>query len=111
MKSKLPDFDTLVELAKNDPIRLESIKQAHINEIISAAPTLSQPRLRGLQFQIDAKRQSSKNALKACITISAMMRESFDQLRIVLNEGEYKPTPNGQKSATILPFKRELAAK
>ncbi len=114
MQGHLPDFDTLKELAENDPEALEALRQQHIERAIAQCPADLRRRLQGLQFQIDAKRQLSANPMQSCIEISRMMHESFENLRKTLNQhlnGELEmPTPS-ESSAQILSFQSPAAAR
>jgi len=86
MQSTLPEFDTLVALARKDPARLEALRVQLCEELIASAPEATQRRLRGLQFQIDAQRRLTKTPLQACQKISEMMHDSFAELRATLND-------------------------
>jgi len=86
MSVSLPDFNTLKQMAQQDPAGLEQLRLEKINELIEGAPEAYRSRLRGLQFQIDAQRRLSKNPVQACMNISRMMHDSFYQLREKLNE-------------------------
>jgi hypothetical protein len=81
----LPEFDILVQMAKEQPDELEKLRTRLSNDVIDSAPDRIKQRLRGLQFQIDVKRKTSSNPLSACIHISTMMQESFGRMRSVLN--------------------------
>ncbi|WP_371194104.1 DUF3135 domain-containing protein [Glaciecola sp. SC05] len=86
MSSEL-DFDYLSKLYQTDPEKFEELRAKEIEALIESASSKSQTRLRGLQFQIDAQREIHKNSsLGACIAISKMMHESFEELRFHLNE-------------------------
>ena len=88
------EFDYLCKLYKSDPEKFEALRKQEIESFISSAPESSQKRLRGLQFQVDAKREIYKNApFKACIEISKMMHESFAELRYQLNLCAGKESP------------------
>ncbi|GAB1256537.1 DUF3135 domain-containing protein [Aurantivibrio plasticivorans] len=107
----LPDFDTLKNLAAEDPDALEALRQQHVDALISSAPAEHQRRLRGLQFQIDAQRQIHSQPMSACIKISQMMYESFTEMRYLLNEmtdqGVQRPrvdTPATAEPAKVLDF-------
>ncbi len=106
MNPKMPDFDTLVKIAQHDPDQLETIRHRLAASTISSAPKPLQQRLRGLQFQIDSTRHTSKTPLAACIRISAMMHESFSELRSALNNPSEKNHINDGNNvpADILPF-------
>ena len=119
MLPKLPDFNSLKRIAQLDPEALERIRQQHVEAIIASSPKHLRQRLRGLQFQIDMQRRLNPNPLSACIKISQMMHESFDQLRFLLNHTTgnkqshhlYEDVSDKQPtSATILEFQRPEAA-
>lgn len=111
MINELPDFDTLMAMAKSNPKGLEELRQQYIQHLINNATPALQNRLRGLQFQIDAKRKVSGTPLNACIEISHMMHESFFELRKALNDGldVDKPEYTNTQSAKILSFEAPAA--
>ena len=113
--STLPNFDTLVQLAQENPLELERIRQNAIMELIEKAPEHSQKRLKGLQFQIDSQRQLHKNSpMGTCMAINKMMHESFAELCAWMNiitgkdkldtPGELSEPDSNQLSAKVLPF-------
>ena len=116
MTNKLPDFDTLKHMAQHAPEALSTLLHDEVEKLINSAPEHSQRRLRGLQFQIDAQRQTHDSPMGACIAISKMMHESFYHLRHMLNqvknEGsdtmdaipDKQEEPTAQQSAQILSF-------
>ncbi len=114
-KEKLSNinFDQWSEIAKTDPEAFEAMRADVINTFISSAPLDSQPRLRGLQWQIDCLRARSSNPLSACIKISQMMWETLQQLGDVTQDLA-KPGQGRQSSkpceAAILPFRPLTAA-
>ena len=75
-KSNEFDFDTWMELAKNDPEAFEKKRQSAIKTVIDKAPEEIQPRLTGLQWTIDCTVNSAKNPMDACMKISQMMMDS-----------------------------------
>jgi len=83
------DVQQLAELAKNSPEELERLRLKEVEDLISRAPEHLRARLRGLQFQIDCKRQLHKNPLGACIEISRMMLDSLQNLNLAVR-GELK---------------------
>lgn len=81
------DFGHWSELFKTDPEKFESLRREKIEEMIQGASESSQRRLKGLQFQIDAKREIYKHKpFVSCIEISKMMHSSFEELRYELNK-------------------------
>jgi hypothetical protein len=66
------DFDHLLQLAENDPMRFENMRQAAIDDFISKLPQERQHRMRQLQWRIDQERRG-RTPLSACVKISSMM--------------------------------------
>ena len=85
-KTTLPDFDTLREMAKNEPEELERLRIALCHRVIEDAPQHAKRRLEGLLFQINAKRELAKTPLQACEDISAMMLESLQKMQAMLKD-------------------------
>lgn len=82
-----PSFDELLKLAQENPEALEKFRLEQVELIISQAPLENQQRLRGLQFQIDAQRSlHTSSPMGACLKISQMMHDSFDDLRSWLDK-------------------------
>lgn len=101
MQSQWPTTEELLKLAKEDPIALEALRQREIEALIDSAPANTQRRLRGLQFQIDAKRRASKNPMAACVAISQMMFNSVYELNEALNSAPAKED-EPKKMANVL---------
>lgn len=107
MDQDIPNFDTLMRIAQSDPEMLERIRRHMATRTINSAPGYLRPRLRGLQFQIDSRRLLAKTPLAACIELSEMLQQSFEELRQVLNEPSVGDDKNEQRpSASIIPFPR-----
>lgn len=113
--SNYPSFNELLKLAQEDPEALEEFRQEQVELLITQAPIKYQRRLRGLQFQIDAQRALHPNSpMGACLKISQMMHDSFDDLRTSLNNITSSNNPlrqdvetyenNHQSDAKILRF-------
>ncbi|MFV1983996.1 MAG: DUF3135 domain-containing protein [Thiohalomonadales bacterium] len=103
------DFDMLVMLAENDPDDFEDFRQELINDYIKSLPQERQHRMECLQWRIDGTRNQSKNALSACMAITEMMWQSFEQLNTLFMEmknPECRVKVSAVlQSADILPFK------
>jgi hypothetical protein len=102
--SSWPNPEELIRLAKQDPEALEALRLREVESVIQGAPPSLQKRLRGLQFQIDAKRRTSKSALGACMAISHMMLDSVYALNDALNGA---PSTASQ-AAEVLPFTKQF---
>ena len=72
-------------MAKDNPEALETLRQQMSAQLIESAPQSYQRRLHGLQFQIDAQRQSSANPVDAMSKMYSMMFDSVDALNTSLN--------------------------
>ena len=101
------DFDYWSNLASTDPQKFEQLRQDKISETIAKASSHRQKRLRGLQWRIDLIRsQHKESATAACLAISELMWETFEQLADILqsqaDNGLSTPTPQIQMN--IIPF-------
>ena len=89
MKPELPDVDTLIAMAQEDPERLELLRRSMMAALIDSAPNEQiKKRLRGLRFKIDLEREKAKTPMAACITLSEMMHESLAELHRALVDPE-----------------------
>ncbi|VAW94933.1 hypothetical protein MNBD_GAMMA22-1701 [hydrothermal vent metagenome] len=103
------DFDKMMSLAQNNPEGFEKLRQELINNFIKSLPEENRHRMECLQWRIDQTRKQSKTPLAACMALTEMMWESFEQLNALFLE------MNGAESsvkittplptADILPFK------
>jgi hypothetical protein len=96
MYLRLPEFEVLVDMARNDPDGLEALRRRLCNRVIEQAAPAQRRRLRGLQFQVDMERRRAGTPLGALIRIYAMMHVSLAQLALALNA----PTPYVRRQAT-----------
>lgn len=107
MKQKLPAFDVLVDMARNDPQSLENLRRRLTTKVIESASTDEQRRrLEGLQFRVDMERERARSPLAATIKISEMMCHSLADLHrsmvtplVAIEEEEEQKNP-----ATVLSF-------
>ena len=80
------DFDAWMALYESDPEEFERCRTSLIQSVIDTAPRHDQRRLNGLQFQIDMERRRADSPMQACLRISSMMWDMFEQMRSNLNE-------------------------
>lgn len=104
VRVELPGFDTLRYLAEHDPNRLELLRNALTEMLIARSPEESRQRLRGLQFQINARVKLARNPIAACVAVSSMMHDTLEQLQRTLCEGRDELTAQN-RSARIIPFR------
>ena len=69
-------FDTMKDMAKDDPEAFERLRQQMIDALIDDAPEANRRRLIGLQWRVDQERLLARTPMGACIRISNMMWES-----------------------------------
>ncbi len=82
---ELPEFDLLMRLAQENPEELESLRDRLNQQLIESAPERMQHRLKGLLFQIDAKRRVANNPMQSCMGVYEMMQDSLFELHNALN--------------------------
>ena len=111
MKIRLPAFDVLVAMARNDPEGLETLRRSLTEAVIDAARTEhTKNRLKGLQFRVDMERKRASTPLGATIRISEMMCRSLADLHRSMVEPYSGSTDreetagNARVSATVLGF-------
>lgn len=115
--SLLPNFDELVELAKQDPQALEALRQQACEQLIASANPEDQRKLKGLQFKIEMERRRTRSHSATCLRLSEMMSHSFTQLKTLLSQTQDRlphktqtlPTPAVVEESTnyknnIFPF-------
>ncbi|ARU56944.1 hypothetical protein OLMES_2899 [Oleiphilus messinensis] len=83
---ELPDFDVMLEMAKQDPEALEALRKSLVEKVIATADDRYKRKLKGLQFKIDMERQRARTPLATCLALSGMMHDSFYRLNDSLNE-------------------------
>ena len=79
------DFDYWMELHESDPEAFEQRRAELIHAEIAKSPEHLQRRLKGIQFELDAKRSLSDSPLESCMQMSSQMWNSFDLMRTHLN--------------------------
>ena len=101
----LPSFDSLVELAKENPHQLEELRRAFTQANINSAPCHLRQRLRGLQFTIDTTLETAKTPVARCVKLSRLMHDSFGQLTWVLTEPVSYLDSTSNNSAKVVPLR------
>jgi hypothetical protein len=103
------DFEEWARLARENPEEFESRRTAAIESFIANAPAERVPRLRGLQFRLDAERRKARTPLGAAVRMQALMREQVERLRTALNELASRPASGRPRTEAgygkVLPFR------
>ena len=116
----LPDFDTLRDLARENPEELERLRIALCQKVIDEAPSHAKPRLEGLLFQINARRALAKNHMESAQELSSMMNHSLKRMQDMLRDlrtiqsesillstrSNEQSSTRAEKSADIISFEK-----
>lgn len=116
MTTRLPAFEVLVDMARNDPEGLETLRRSLTDAVIAGASSDStRRRLQGLQFRVDVERRRAGTPLAAAIRISEMMCHSLASLHASMvtpdelsggNSITNARTTMGESENNVIPFKR-----
>jgi len=101
------NFEDWATLASSDPQKFEQLRLDKISAVIDRTTGHRKRRLLGLQWQIDAIRKLHKDsATAACLAISDIMWETFQQLADVLqSQANSAPTtPTAPNQDNVIPF-------
>jgi len=99
-----PDHAELSQLAREDPVAFEALRQSLVSQVIDNAPERLRSRLAGLQFRLDDIHRRSKNPLAATVKVYQMMWASFQRLDSELKTVREPVSHNGP-SARVLEFR------
>lgn len=69
------DFDYWAKLAETDPEAFEKKRRATVDKLILSMPDEHRPRMKQLQWKIDAVREVSPNPLASCMRIYDMLMD------------------------------------
>lgn len=86
---RLPDFDVLVALYKEDPQAFEEFRKRLLLDAVKRAPQEQRPALEVILKQIDAARDAAANPIEAMLIAFKMMQESLTQLRSTWEKAQY----------------------
>ncbi len=108
MTTRLPAFEVLVDMARNDPEGLETLRRSLTNAVIATASSeQSRRRLQGIQFRVDLERRRAATPLAATIRISEMMCRSLAELHASLLTPAEEAEPADNPVGNVLPFPRK----
>ena len=102
----MPTFDELKGLAQRDPEAFEQLRAELIDDCIRRSLKSYQHRLRGLQFEIDARRRIAPSPMKALLEIQAMMYDSFLNLQHTAWAMDSSQEAVALTNAQVIPFRR-----
>ena len=102
------DFEQWAHLAQHDPHAFEQLRHRLLEAYIARSSSAHQDRLRRLQWRIDRLREKASNPMSACVQISNLMWDTFDQLGKAYKNpdtAQSEKSPKADKSAAVLPFR------
>lgn len=100
------NFDRVMKLFKDNPEELERIQRQAVRGVIDSAPEEYHRQLNGLQFKIDAVRQTSKNPVQSYLRLSQLFwTEGFNKFKDALNGDYTPPEPKGKEGNVVSLFR------
>lgn len=87
--SRLPDFDALMALYKEDPEAFEEFRRHLLMEAVGRAPQEQRPALELVLKQIEATRELASTPVEAMLLAFKMMQESLARLRNSWEKAHY----------------------
>ena len=98
------DFEHMSELARTDPASFEQLRSRLLDACIARSSAAHRERLRRLQWRVDRLREQASNPLSACVQISDLMWDTFNQLGQAYHNPGGTPDRN-PPAARVIPFK------
>lgn len=86
---RLPDFDSLVALYKEDPEAFEEFRKHLLRDAVAHAPKAQQPALELVLERIERAREESASPLESMLIAFRMMQDSLVQLRSNWRRAQY----------------------
>jgi hypothetical protein len=102
------DFEQWARLAQQDPETFEQLRHRLLDAHIARSSSSHRERLRRLQWRIDRLREQANNPMSACVQISNLMWNTFDQLGKAYHDPDAlqpQKSPGQPQTADVLPFK------
>ena len=102
------DFEQWSRLARQDPETFEQLRHRLLDAHIARSTSSHRERLRRLQWRIDRLREQASNPMSACVQISNLMWNTFDQLGKAYHDPDaLQPEKSAGRPQTtnLLPFK------
>jgi hypothetical protein len=87
--TRLPDFDVLMKLYKEDPEAFEAFRKRLLIDAVGRAPREHQPALELVLKQIEAARDVAATPIESMLLAFKMMQDSLMQLRSSWEKAHY----------------------
>ncbi|MBV0934805.1 DUF3135 domain-containing protein [Marinobacterium weihaiense] len=82
----IPDFDSLVQLAQNDPVALEQLRMELVEQHIAGRPETQRQKLERMQFRINGVIRRASNPVHTCVLLNDLLMERSADLLQKLNQ-------------------------
>ncbi len=89
MAVRLPEFDTLVSMHRDDPEAFEAFRRHVLNDAVESAPAAHRPGLRQLLARIEIAREAAATPMDALLVATRMMQDSVNQLENAWQQARY----------------------
>lgn len=86
---RLPDFDALVALYKEDPEAFEEFRRHLLLDAVGRAPKEQRPALESVLKQIEAARESASSPIESMLIAFRMMQDSLTRLKNSWENAQY----------------------
>lgn len=100
--TELPDFDTLMWLAQNQPEELDKLQERLSNELINGSDS-NQDQLRTIKHHLQQRLARCNNPYHRCLVSIRIMRHKFAALASVLEA----PDQYRDHKAQVIPLRRK----
>lgn len=86
-QTSLPCFDDLMQLARQHPEQLESLREQLTQEVLDSTPDRDmRSRLEQLVFRINAERRRHRSPMALCLKFSSLMHDKLLSMRSELQK-------------------------
>ena len=85
---RLPDFDILVTLHRENPEEFERLRRKLLTEAVEAAPVQHRPALENVLVRIEEARSKAATPMEAAVIASRMMQESVGSLAVAWKQAQ-----------------------
>lgn len=83
LDTRLPDFDLLVSLYRDDPEAFEAFRRHLLREAVHGAPPVQRPALELLLERLESARSGAATPMEAAVVAFRLMQESVGQLQVI----------------------------
>lgn len=90
LQGKVPDFDTLVALHRQDPDAFEQLRRELLEEAVATAPIRHRATLEKVLDRIETERNAAATPMEAVVAASRMMHESVGSLMVAWEQAQEK---------------------